>query len=168
MAYFSVIIELIGGKYDYDVPDVQLITGAKYEWNLANRGTPGLPQGTCLFDYPDALGDNLPRRLSVTNTIYDNFATVTLSPLTATITADGFDGQEITAQFPVTGGSAFFTVNFPDGTQEITTVTIDGSGQAVLPANKTTTTTAGTITVVVQSNVWHSVLGFEISEIEAV
>jgi len=167
VALFISEVMLINGKWDYDVPDPRLISGAKYKFIPGNFGNPNTKQATCAFEYPDDLGDNMPRRESVGTTIYNNFASVNVTPTSATITADGIDGTEITAEFSEQGGYAFFSVNFPDGTQTQTQIPIDQNGEAKLPADKTSTTTPGTILVVIKSSVWHNVAGFDDVEITA-
>lgn len=167
MAFFKVVIELVDGRFDYDVPDVHLISGAKYEWIPANLGNPSLPQGTCFFEYPINLGNNIPRRESITQPTYDSFAVVSVSPTEATIIANNADGVEITDNFPSAGGIAYFKVTFADGTSEVTEIPIGSGGIAKLPEEKTYTSVPGQIIVTVKSDIWHDVEGFDKTIIEA-
>lgn len=168
MVFYTVIIELVNGKFDYDVPDIELITGAKYHWFPENLNYAGLPQGICSFEYPDDIGDDLPTRQIVTSIVYDAFATVNLSADKLIIDNDGVDGAEITAEFDTSGGNATFNVVFPDTTKTSTTLPIDGTGKAVLDPSATATTQIGTITVIIKSDSWHDVNGLGEIEIESV
>lgn len=168
MVFYTVIIELVDGKFDYDVPDIELITNVKYHWFPENLNYEGLPQGIASFEYPDDIGDNIPRREEINTTIYNAFATVGLTADKLIINNDGVDGAEITAQFDTAGGDATFNVLFPDTTKTSTTLPIDGTGKAVLAPSATATTQTGTITVSIKSDSWHDVNGLGDIEIESV
>lgn len=167
MSFYTSKIKLVANKLDYQVPDIQKISGAKYKWSLANRGKTNTVQGECCFEYNGELAPSGDIE-SITEKQYADFAKVTVTVDKTEIKSDGTDGAVVTAEFPEAGGKAIFVIKKANSESERVEVTIPTSKKAKLSKEKTATKEKGTTNVVVSSDKWQDVAGFGAVSIESI
>lgn len=165
MPFYETIVESPdGGKLDYQVPNVQLIKRAKYQWVPTNSGKAKSKQAQCCFEYLEELPETDKLR-KITEDEFNNYNKFEIKVDKTTIKSNGSEKSTITVTGPkVNDNDVEIKIVYPDKTDEIVSIGTDSKkkGTKQVHAN-----VKGKIYVGIHSKVYHNVEGLGSVEIDA-
>ena len=136
MPMYKLAITQDGNNFVYPVPDINLISGAKYRQDMQE----------CAVVYPDEIID--PGAIAITQEEYDAYGAVTANSDKPQITGDDTDTATISIAVP-SDGTAILLVN---GSAAGINPTV--SGQTSFPVTADASLVGSVLEIIVESDLW--------------